>query len=62
MGYGELIFAAPQGWQCPVCGKVWAPSMISCPHCNQPQYTFTAPTSQLIDWSKYSPEIRPNGK
>lgn len=23
-----------QGWQCPVCFRVWAPTMIECQRCN----------------------------
>jgi hypothetical protein len=45
----------PKGWQCPKCGKIWSPSMISCPHCNQPQWSFTAPTtSELTEWMRWN--------
>jgi uncharacterized OB-fold protein len=56
----------PQGWQCPKCGKIWAPSMISCPHCNQPHPEVIMPEKTYVklfkwdDWAKYSPEIRPS--
>lgn len=31
----------PQGWQCPLCGRIYSPIMTYCPICNNslPQYT-----------------------
>lgn len=26
--------ATPQGWQCPVCGRIRNPVQTECPHCN----------------------------
>jgi len=32
----ERIFM-PQGWECPKCGRVYAPAMIMCPYCGKDQ-------------------------
>lgn len=30
-----------KGWQCPVCGHVWAPWLPGCGECNRPRVTVT---------------------
>lgn len=33
--YNNVILGyAPQGWQCPVCGRVYSPSTTMCFYCN----------------------------
>jgi hypothetical protein len=32
---------APQGWECPKCGRVYSPSMIMCSYCPQQPVTTT---------------------
>ena len=29
----EMVVSVPRGWQCPVCGRVYAPFMPMCSHC-----------------------------
>lgn len=29
----QIVSAPPQGWQCPACGRVWAPGMAGCATC-----------------------------
>ena len=29
----EMVVRVPKGWQCPVCGRVYAPFMPMCSHC-----------------------------
>ena len=34
--YGpEMVVGVPKGWQCPVCGRVYAPFMPMCSHCGK---------------------------
>jgi hypothetical protein len=39
-----------KGWQCPVCGKVWSPSIPYC-DCHKKRYNISGPTG---DWSRYT--------
>jgi len=36
-----------QGWQCPVCGRVYAPWMSECTHCGNEVSTVTTTTFSL---------------
>lgn len=37
---------APQGWQCPCCRRIYAPSMIMCPSCNSGNTGTSTPDTQ----------------
>lgn len=50
--YGKFI---PQGWVCPVCGRVYAPSESMCLYCwngvqitNSPANTFTQDAQRFV--------------
>jgi len=30
---GDMNFGTQQGWQCPCCGRVYAPSVVMCMYC-----------------------------
>lgn len=60
-----------QGWQCPICGKIWAPHVSSCYYCNAERKTFasTSADSQTIKvtpfdntgwWDNYVKNISTN--
>jgi len=36
---------APQGWQCPVCGRVYSPTTMMCPFCGGNQQTYVSTDS-----------------
>ena len=35
----EMVVRVPRGWQCPVCGRVYAPFMPMCSHCGKNETT-----------------------
>ena len=39
--YEQQIFAR-QGWQCPVCGRVYSPDIMQCLYCANIEYKITA--------------------
>ena len=39
MEIGDLTRLAPQGWQCPVCGRVYSPTWPWCTVCGNPMET-----------------------
>lgn len=45
---------AQQGWQCPVCKKIYAPNIPECLHCNnvETELKTTAGKTLTIDWAK----------
>lgn len=45
-------FMAPQGWQCPVCNRVYAPSVPCCYYCGAEGRTKTTTSTGYIDWQK----------
>ena len=52
--WGEFSFA-PQGWQCPVCKRVYSPWESMCRYCGNGAENVNAPSTTgvpLIDWSR----------
>ena len=53
MSNWDEIGFTPQGWQCPVCRRVYAPGTPMCFYCGNEQYT-TSRTATVgndpIDW------------
>ena len=47
-------FGVQQGWQCPICKRVYAPFMSECPYCGRYDSVVTniGTISQEVDWSK----------
>lgn len=45
---------AQQGWQCPVCKKIYAPNISECLHCNnvETEFKITDNGGLTIDWDK----------
>ena len=45
---------AQQGWQCPVCKKIYAPHIPECLHCNnvETELKTTDGEGLTIDWNK----------
>ena len=44
MAYGLYSIPPQQGWQCPVCGRVYAPWMSECSHCGNSVVTTSSGT------------------
>ena len=44
---------APQGWQCPICKRVYSPSTMMCYYCGGDTVKSTDPSSTGIDWRKH---------
>lgn len=45
-------FRAPQGWECPVCHRVYAPSVPCCYYCGPEGRTKTINSTGYTDWQK----------
>lgn len=69
--FGVEMVGAQQGWQCPVCKRVYAPFVSECPYCgkydNDVRSNGTGTSQPIIDWSRHmtytgheSPEITLN--
>ena len=39
------IIAVENGWKCPQCHKIWAPTIKSCVDCNPPQNESLTPST-----------------
>lgn len=56
--FGAEMVGAQQGWQCPVCKRVYAPFISECPYCGRYDNTVTnigTGTGQpLIDWCRHT--------
>lgn len=50
-----------QGWQCPVCKRVYSPTTTMCYYCgNEKIDTTTTPGETIIDWvKKFSTTFKP---
>ena len=48
------INCAAQGWQCPICRNVWAPTVAGCQRCNVVAIPFV-PTSPYFPMPYYPP-------
>lgn len=44
---------AQQGWQCPVCGRVFAPWVWECPCGGNGRLTYTSDRTSPIDWTHH---------
>ena len=53
----ENKLIAPQGWQCPVCKRVYSPLTPMCFYCGQETETNTTTSDSLDCWS-CNPELR----
>lgn len=52
-------FPAQQGWQCPVCGRVYSPTVMMCLYCgNEEEITST---SYTIDYSHHESTTKAEG-
>jgi len=52
---------APQGWQCPVCRRVYSPTIPWCFYCGNETYTTTTslevkPQNNVPEWMKWMPQ------
>lgn len=43
--YNEYFNFARQGWQCPICHKIFNPSQYECPYCNAQRKIFNTTTT-----------------
>ena len=50
----EFPMTAPQGWQCPICKRVYSPTYPWCIFCGNEQTTTTTTTTVKTDPSQYS--------
>lgn len=46
---------AQQGWQCPICKKIYAPNISECLHCNNVKTELKTTDGEgiTIDWNKH---------
>ena len=44
-------YSAPQGWQCPVCKRIYSPSTPSCTYCNSSYIQQVTTTTAPIHYS-----------
>ena len=54
----------PQGWQCPICKRVYSPSTTMCYSCGNEKFNVTTTTGEAtIDWVKKISEtfVKPEG-
>ena len=52
---------APQGWQCPVCRRVYSPTTPWCLYCGNETYTTTTslevkPQDNVPEWMRWMPQ------
>lgn len=62
--WGEFSFVS-QGWQCPICKRVYSPWESMCRYCGREQNTVNAPSTSgtpLVDWGRTTSTTVPNGK
>lgn len=45
------IESVPQGWQCPICKRVYSPTTIMCAYCGEEGATKISTTTSLFDWN-----------
>jgi len=51
----QLVQTAQQGWQCPVCQRVYSPATVMCMSCPQPTITTTDTVTVTVcdhDWNE----------
>ena len=51
---------AQQGWQCPICKKIYAPNISECLHCNNVKTELKTTDDEYgltIDWNKYHKDM-----
>lgn len=55
----EELFSAMQGWQCPICKRVYSPFTSMCPYCggNEVITTTTTFKNSTGDYKDFSNEI-----
>lgn len=51
-------FQAQQGWQCPVCKRVYSPFTPCCFYCGEEGMTKTSTSTETINYKTY--KIKPN--
>ena len=39
----------PQGWQCPICKRVYSPTTLMCMYCGEGEYKTIATSNGIID-------------
>lgn len=45
----EIDLQVQQGWQCPICKKVYSPTTIMCLYCGDTKYNTSADTQPVIN-------------
>jgi hypothetical protein len=40
----------PQGWQCPICGRVYSPTTTMCLYCHTGEKTYTSTGIFRVEW------------
>lgn len=53
-------YSAPQGWQCPICKKIYSPSTPSCTYCNSSYYTQQTTITTNVGSGTYSDTLMNN--
>ena len=51
---------AQQGWQCPICGRVYSPATMMCLYCSNGKESVA--TTHTIDWLHREEETKAEGK
>lgn len=42
----------PQGWQCPICKRVYSPSMPMCNYCGELKFTYSTNLAEIVNLDK----------
>ena len=46
----------PQGWQCPICKRVYSPSMPMCNYCGELKFTYSTNLAEIVNLDKKDTE------
>jgi uncharacterized OB-fold protein len=54
--------STPQGWRCPNCRRIFAPSMTECAYCNRCRYDYGGAATDSTVWYPERIEVVGPGK
>ena len=57
-----LPLTAPQGWQCPICGRVYSPSSPMCWYCNTGTTNTNSTGNFKVEWGRTDSKTEGGGE